>query len=393
MTVADTLIYLSSLVIFRGIMKDPVMSAFYSMLDSRNDTVHKRVGLYSEFMSRLLDKGDNLSEYLLSRLLCDENRYVVLLGAGLPVPTGMKRALEAELEYLQSVGQITPEQVAGEIGCTVPPARWEVSPIDFKARYFERLVHIKDIGYGIFAEYNMFLLRNGELVPVLHPDPISIKGLTGYGREREAVTANTLALLDGKAASNILLYGDSGTGKSTCVKAIVNEFSGRGLRLIELRKDQLDQIPMLIDRLNGNPLKFILFIDDLSFSQNSDNFTALKAVLEGSVSTKASNMAVYATSNRRHLVRETFSERDGDDVHLRDTLEESGSLSDRFGLVVTFLRPDKELYLDIAKQYLGHYGIGFTDEMREKAEAFAIRRGGRSARAAKQFAELTAALN
>ena len=191
---------------------------------------------------------------------------------------------------------------------------------------------------------------------------------------------------------NVLLYGDAGTGKSSSVKAIANEFAADGLRLVEVKKNQLYQIPALLDSLAQNPLKFILFIDDLSFSANDDNFAALKAILEGSVGGRSQNVVVYATSNRRHLIKETLSDRSGDDIHEADTRQELMSLSARFGLTVTFQRPDKvrfeEILLDLARQY----GVQMpSDQLFIKGEAFAIRAGGRSPRVAKQFIEQCAA--
>ena len=199
-------------------------------------------------------------------------------------------------------------------------------------------------------------------------------------------------MLSGKPAVNVLLYGDAGTGKSSSVKAIANEFAADGLRLVEVKKNQLYQIPALLDSLAQNPLKFILFIDDLSFSANDDNFAALKAILEGSVGGRSQNVVVYATSNRRHLIKETLSDRSGDDIHEADTRQELMSLSARFGLTVTFQRPDKvrfeEILLDLAKQY----GVQMaSDQLFIKGEAFAIRAGGRSPRVARQFIELLSA--
>ena len=173
-------------------------------------------------------------------------------------------------------------------------------------------------------------------------------------------------------ANNVLLYGDAGTGKSSAVKAIANEFAPDGLRLVEVKKNQLYQIPDLMDKLAANPLKFIFFIDDLSFTANDDNFAALKAILEGSVGGRARNIAVYATSNRRHLIKETMTDRTGDDIHEADTRQELMSLSARFGLTVTLQRPEIRMPMD---------------QLLVKAEAFAIRAGGRSPRVAKQFIE------
>ena len=219
-------------------------------------------------------------------------------------------------------------------------------------------------------------------MPVRYPDPQRLSELPGYEQEREKVIANTRALLAGMPANNVLLYGDAGTGKSSTVKAIANEFAADGLRLVEVKKNQLYQIPDLMDKLAANPLKFILFIDDLSFTANDDNFAALKAILEGSVGGRARNIAVYATSNRRHLIKETLSDRTGDDIHEADTRQELMSLSARFGL--TF----EVILTELAKQH----GIEMPhDELLTKAEAFAIRAGGRSPRVAKQFIEQCAA--
>ena len=199
---------------------------------------------------------------------------------------------------------------------------------------------------------------------------------------------NTKALLSGKPAANILLTGDAGTGKSSTVKAVVNELSESGLRIIEVRKEQLHKIPKILDELGSNPLKFILFIDDLSFTKDDDNFSALKAILEGSVSAKSNNVAIYATSNRRHLVKENFSDREGDDVHFNDTMQELLSLSERFGIQLTFSRPDKSTYLDIVHSLADKCGIEYDPEILDaEAEKFALKRGTRSARAAKQFVD------
>ena len=187
----------------------------------------------------------------------------------------------------------------------------------------------------------------------------------------------------------MLLYGDAGTGKSSAIKAIANEYAARGLRLVEVKKNQLYQIPDLMDQLAANPLKFILFIDDLSFTTNDDNFAALKAILEGSVGGRAGNIAVYATSNRRHLIKETLEDRQGSDIHESDTRQELMSLAARFGLTVTFGQPDKSRFVQIVTDLAAQYGVEDDPEkLIVRAEAFAIRAGGRSPRVAKQFIEL-----
>ena len=218
-------------------------------------------------------------------------------------------------------------------------------------------------------------------------------GIAGDARQRgerahRGDVEHTRALLAGSPANNVLLYGDAGTGKSSTVKAIANEYAADGLRLVEVKKNQLYQIPDLMDQLAANPLKFILFIDDLSFSSNDDNFAALKAILEGSVGGRARNIAVYATSNRRHLIKETLTDRTGDDIHEADTRQELMSLSARFGLTVTFQRPEKARFAAILEELAKQHHIQMPmEELLVKAEAFAIRAGGRSPRVAKQFIE------
>ena len=222
-----------------------------------------------------------------------------------------------------------------------------------------------------------------------HPDPQRLEELPGYEQERQKIIANTKALLEGRPANNVLLYGDAGTGKSSTIKAIANAFAGEGLRLVEVKKNQLYQLPDLMDTLAANPLKFVLFIDDLSFTANDDQFAALKAILEGSVGGRAKNIAVYATSNRRHLIKETLTDRSGDDIHESDTRQELMSLSARFGLTITFASPDKDRYLYIVDELARQYALPLEErELHIRSEAFALRAGGRSARVAKQFVEL-----
>lgn len=302
------------------------------------------------------------------------------------------RCMDSELEFLQQLSRVTLVDLTGGEESLAFLPRWETEEVDFAAAYAERLAEVGQKGYGMFARHHMFTIEDGSLIPVRFPDPQRLSELPGYEHEREKVIANTKALLSGKPAVNVLLYGDAGTGKSSSVKAIANEFAADGLRLVEVKKNQLYQIPALLDSLAQNPLKFILFIDDLSFSANDDNFAALKAILEGSVGGRSQNVVVYATSNRRHLIKETLSDRSGDDIHEADTRQELMSLSARFGLTVTFQRPDKvrfeEILLDLAKQY----GVQMpSDQLFIKGEAFAIRAGGRSPRVARQFIELLSA--
>ena len=206
-----------------------------------------------------------------------------------------------------------------------------------------------------------------------------------YEREQKIVIDNTLGFLKNKPYNNVLLYGDRGTGKSSTVKAIVNEYYNKGLRVIQVYKDNLRHLDTLMHLINDIPLKFIIFIDDLTFNEN-DDFGALKALLEGSLSKQPDNMVIYATTNRRHLVKESFTARQGDEVHLADTIDETVSLSDRFGITVTFSMPNKDNFLAIVKEIKEDRKLKISDdELFLGAERFALSKGKRSPRLARQY--------
>ncbi len=377
---------LRGMVIFRRLLEDAVLSNLVRLLEAA--CAHDGISYYAAFAAALYEKSDNLSDYLLDLVLRDENIYMHKAAGQEPVSPLLRECLEQELRLLEEVSRISPPMLREALAYDGFLPAYNCSTHDFRAAYAERLTRIACYGYGVFTDHHAFVLEHHTLVPVRHPDPITLDRLPGYQRERGLVLNNTLALIEGRPAANVLLYGDSGTGKSSTVKAVVNEYAHRGLRLIELKKNQLTELPALLDRLSSNPLRFILFIDDLSFTKDDDNFAALKAILEGSISYKNDNVAVYATSNRRHLVKESFSDREGDEIHLGDTIAELTSLSDRFGLTVTFERPGKRQYLDIVLRLAQLNNIELSEEaLIAAAETYALRRAGRSPRVAKQFIE------
>lgn len=383
---------LRSLVVFRNILSDPVVSCLQILLDTDPAETAYCVEAYSDFAAALFAHDDNWSTYLLNLLLEDENIYMHASCGNKPVSSCLSECLEHELKFLQELSCFDGEAVRSRLAYAGFLPRWKTSKLNFAKAYYERIAGIHITGYGMFARYRMFTVKNGSLVPVRHPDTQTMDQLPGYEKERAKVIANTEALLSGKPVNNVLLYGDAGTGKSSTVKAIVNAYWNRGLRLVEVKKNQLYQIPDITEELSHNPLKFILFIDDLSFSSNDNDFAALKAILEGSVNGHSDNFAVYATSNRRHLIKENWEDRNGSDLHESDTRQELMSLSARFGLTVTFFQPDKARYLDIVHKLATQYGIDIPqDQLDILAEAHATRSGGRSPRVARQFIELTKA--
>ena len=388
---------LHGLVVFRSLLDDPVVAKLLDLTD-RMEAGAPGYGpvcdAVAQFEAALFEHTTNWGSYLSAAVLEAETVCVRQAASGTLAPA-LQTALDSELAFLQALCGLTLDELLAAAGSATGQAqelaflpRWETSSIDLPAAYAQRMSEVGKKGYGMFAKHHVFTVENGQLVPVKYPDPQRLSELPGYEKEREKVIANTKALLAGMPANNVLLYGDAGTGKSSAVKAIANEFAPEGLRLVEVKKNQLYQIPDLMDKLAANPLKFILFIDDLSFTANDDNFAALKAILEGSVGGRAKNIAVYATSNRRHLIKETLTDRTGDDIHEADTRQALMSLSARFGLTVTFQRPEKARFETILAELAKQHGIDMPmDQLLVKAEAFAIRAGGRSPRVAKQFIE------
>ena len=375
---------LETLCIFRELLKDPVIAALRSYLETPS------AAGYASFVSQLYEaNGGDIGAHV--RELCENssNVYVRTLGRGEKAPEYLYAALLSELDTLQQMAALTKEKLCAALDHTGLLPDFAGSTVDLRDEYLHRTANIGTYGFGIYAKHHMFRVdEHDQIVPVLHPDRTQLSQLVDYQRERGIVLDNSKALLMGKPAANILLTGDAGTGKSSTVKAVVNELRRDGLRLIEIRKDQLRAIPKLLDELSDNPLKFVLFIDDLSFPKDDDDFGALKAVLEGSVTVKSPNMVIYATSNRRHIIKEKFSDREGDDIHRNDTIQELISLSDRFGIHVSFSKPSRETYLRIVR----HLAVENNLEIPEKdldalAERFALERGGRSARLARQFVD------
>jgi len=225
-----------------------------------------------------------------------------------------------------------------------------------------------------------------KLEGIENPDPIRISNLICQQREQSIVLRNTEIFLKGFPANNIILYGNRGTGKSSLVKALLNEYARQGLRLIEFKKAQMRYFAELVRELSRIPLKFLIFIDDLSFNEEEEDYRNIKSLLEGGVESRPQNVLIYATSNRKHLVKESFAERRGDDVHVRDNMEEKLSLADRFGITVTFLSPDQETYLKIVEELAFQESINLEkDKIRQKALQWVMMHNVRSGRTARQF--------
>ena len=267
------------------------------------------------------------------------------------------------------------EAVLGQIEASLPPA---VPPPDWETAIALR-----------------WRTRSGRgwLQAVRHPHPIRLADLTNIDDQKARIVANTRQFVAGQPANNVLLTGTRGSGKSSLVKAVLNEFSGKGLRLIEVDKDELVDLPDIVDLLEGRPERFIIFCDDLSFEAGESAYKALKSILDGSIAAPPDNILIYATSNRRHLMPEYFAEnldtrRVDDEIHPGEAIEEKISLSERFGLWISFYPFSQDDYLEIVRHWLRHFGVGAAKIAGCERDAlnWALGRGSRSGRVAWQFA-------
>ena len=355
----------------------------YFLEFARAEEQNERLNKYGALVNEIYEGGGSLADCIRKMLFENENVYVRAVAKKSEINKNIENAISNELNTLSDLAMLVPKDFFEDI-TDVP--MYDTQSVDFRKEYLERAKNIEKYGYGIFASHCMFSIDDsGEISVIESADKITLDKFIGYENERQKVLDNTLAFIEGRPSANILLYGDAGTGKSSSVKAVANHFFDMGVRLIEVRKNQLLLLPRVMAKISKNPLKFIIFIDDLSFNKNDDNFSMLKATLEGSASVKAKNAVIYATSNRRHIVKETFSDREGNDIHRNDTVQETLSLSERFGLTILFAKPEKKLYLEIVHELAIRNGIEITPELDTKAEAFALNRGYRSARCAEQF--------
>lgn len=253
----------------------------------------------------------------------------------------------------------------------------------------------KDFGVGMFGLNKAFRIREKsdgmiEFLPINNMDKVMLDDLVGYELQKKKLVDNTRAFVEGRKANNVLLFGDSGTGKSTSIKAIVNAFYPQGLRMIEIYKHQFKDLSGVIAQIKNRNYKFVIYMDDLSFEEFEVEYKFLKAVIEGGVETKPDNILIYATSNRRHLIKETWNDRSDVEVdngmHRSDTMEEKLSLVNRFGVTINYSKPTQKEYFNIVIELAHRQGIAMSDEeLRAEANKWELSHGGISGRTAQQF--------
>ena len=415
--------------IYRDLIEDKVINLFYELIvliESEAMDLSEFINKYNDFYFALSKSGKScFREYVVEKIIFDENTY------SLKMNKELIDVVKNDLSNLMNIADFASENLKKNAVesfkdfevelCDIENLpKWKNNCEDLKTDYPEHINSMidkfmkssdwselavdilsfhKQFGTGKFARYKAFTweeIKNEKtLRGIDSPDPIELKDLIGYEVKREVIIENTLQFLNGFPANNMLLYGDRGTGKSSTVKALLNKYYTKGLRIIEIPKEYLSDFPEIIRDLRNRPQKFIIFIDDLTFEDGETGYTALKAVLEGSVEAKPENVLIYATSNRRHLVKEYFHERKGlgssdpnEEVHASDSIQEKLSLADRFGITVVFSSPTQDEYLEIIEGLVKNRNMQIASEdLERQALEWERSHNGRSARTARQFVD------
>ena len=384
---------LLTLSIFKNVLKDPAIKALLGVFAYSSKSLSEALIYYSNFLKIVYEsefRGD-FSKYLNDLIKHDENVFTKNTARNADLNNNITNAAKCELAVLSELFLIDLKKIKKILKSQFPESEQITDLLgDYalgdKCIGFEELCnYLKQNSYGIYAKYGAFFYKDNSLNPVKHTDITTFKDLKDYKTQQDTLIKNTRDLVEGKNANNILLYGDRGCGKSSSVKAVYNEFKNQGLKIVQILKQDLCALDKLLEKLAKIPAKFIVFIDDLSFSQEDENLSIVKSALEGAISKRSKNIVIYATTNRRNIIKETFSSREGNEVHLSDTIDENASLSDRFGITLTFLAPNKDKFLEIAKKIAQDKNIEIKEDFDKKVERFALLKASRSPRVAQQF--------
>jgi predicted AAA+ superfamily ATPase len=435
----------SSLVIYRGILKDPVAAGMLGLLerivsDSRESPEYSKnlAEAYALFFSTLSTKatsnrkapvGNPWQNHLLDSVLTDENVFSFQADSARIGNLGLSlvQQVEEDLRKLRKFYLPETSHILSALRQVSPEGSWvswdqfhhrvvENNPEESAGTSLKRHLHATSdwsscvdrladfyfsTGVGIFSQFRAFRWKpgvpQGLLEGIESVDPIRLEDLVGCDDQKDWLIRNTTHFLAGLPANNVFVYGDRGTGKSSVIKALLHHFALEPLRMLEISREDLTDLPIVMKMLRSRRDYFIVFIDDLSFEEGETQYKTLKAVLEGGLESRPPNVLIYATSNRRHLIREYFSDREAfetGEVRHQDTLQEKISLADRFGIQLVFIAPDQPQYLAIVASMAERRGIKIRpDELNRKALEWAQLHNGRSGRSARQFMDfLTAEL-
>ncbi|MCQ2417893.1 MAG: ATP-binding protein [Oscillospiraceae bacterium] len=355
---------LNSLVIFRKLLTHEVILPLRALLDTEAMDPIIQLRQYTEFVSRLYSRNVNLTEYIFQLICLDDNYYVKAVAAGEEIDPMLEASVQNELAILQRLSRLRPHELQKEVSYYGILPEWKTSDIDFGAEYHARLRDIRRYGFGKFADSSMFIIQDERCVPVQHPDTVTLKDLKGYETKQAKIIDNTARFMSDIPAQHCLLYGDSGTGKSAVIKAVLNSFSSQGLRLIQVQKEQLSILPEILDLIHDNPLKFIIYVDDMDMQDSS--YSLLKNMMEGAAAKMPSNALVYATVN-------------GDITAASQPYVQS--FAERFGLRICFGEMSQSDFADLVAYYAEKANLPLpqlTDDMSCK----------RTPRTAKQLAEM-----
>lgn len=378
---------------FRSLLDTPMLKDALQLLDAaaRRDG-EGALAAYDQMFYLLKAEGySGLGTWMWDTLRYTETPYGDLAGSGRSDPE-LEGAARRDVDALLQLARLGAEDIRVALKPILTeeyvsvldnlPA-WETgAPFTFE----ELAAFYRENGAGLYAKYRAFLWEEGRLVPVADPDCPHPVELLGYDQQRKQVLDNTRLLVEEKPSNNVLLFGDGGTGKSATVKSMLYLPGMENLRLIEIQKENLVGMPRLIRSLAGRRQSFILFIDDLAFDQDDKTYSSLKTILEGGLEKRPLNVAIYATSNRRHLVRQTFSDRAGDEVDAFETISEKTALAERFGLRIPYMTMSKSEYLALIDHLAGLYHVEMNREvLHAKAMEWEIRHAGRTPRVARQF--------
>ena len=428
----------SPLVIFRGLLEDPIVAHFLELLrllEKDGKWSPKRIWKigesYAGFFSGLArlsqdslepTMGTVWQDHLLNLILDNENPFSqsAAKNCKLEEQGSLTQQVRLDLRKLRELYQLNSEQLLSHLRTMPAKMEWvqwdKFSVIEGKrasdaSRQFikqefhthedwEILVEpLRDYylhsGVGIFGRFRAFhwkrTPKGGVILPIPEPDPICFADLIGYDDQKQLLLQNTAFFLSGYPANNVFIYGDRGTGKSSSIKALLHQFPDRTLRMLEISREDLFDLPDVMNTLRARPEFFVVFIDDLSFEEGETQYKTLKAVLEGGLEARPKNVVVYATSNRRHLIKESFSDRrlesDGE-IRSQDTLQEKVSLSDRFGIQLVFVAPDQDEFLHIVRSMAQRRQLPIAEDvLKRKALLWVQRHNTRCGRTARQFVD------